>query len=238
MSQSQQTSSEFLFELDAGRVCLDFANTRDSSGDHLTSYPDLLAFALQAHLITPEDAAWLRAEAGRDQHGADGVLLRARWLRTAIRAIFSRLAAGEGPRELDLQMLNKDLAESLGHARVVPAGGDNEFRWGWSPARDMEAPIWPISRSAADLLTSTEERRLVRQCSGTECEWLFLDTSRNRSRQWCSMQSCGNREKARRHYQRMRQRREASPADDAPRGRGRGRRTPAAPADDASATVA
>src|SRR3989442_8269959 len=64
--------------------------------------------------------------------------------------------------------------------------------------------IWPIARSAADLLTSDEQRQLVRECGAPDCLWLFLDTTKNRSRQWCSMQSCGNREKARRHYQRLR----------------------------------
>src|SRR5256885_1943109 len=82
--------------------------------------------------------------------------------------------------------------------------------------------IWSITRSAADLPTSDEQRQLVRECGAPDCLWLFVDTTKNRSRQWCSMQSCGNREKARRHYQRMRERRDISPgaAADAPRGRG------------------
>jgi predicted RNA-binding Zn ribbon-like protein len=42
----------------------------------------------------------------------------------------------------------------------------------------------------------------VGECEGEGCSWLFLDTSRNRSRRWCSMEDCGNRAKARRHYER------------------------------------
>jgi predicted RNA-binding Zn ribbon-like protein len=225
----------YVFELDAGVTCLDFANTLTSDSDHLNSYADLVAFAEQARLITPEQAARLRADAGRDPHGADGVLVRAKWLRQAIRGIFDRLAAGETPRELDLDMLNRDLAESMEHARVLP-GHDGSYMWGWS-GRGLDMLIWPITRSAAELLTSDEQRPLVRECGASDCLWLFLDTSKNRSRQWCSMQSCGNREKARRHYQRLRERRDVSPASgaDARRGSGRARRTPATPADDASA---
>lgn len=235
--QPVQTPSDYVFELDAGCTCLDFANTLTFGRDHLNSYADLLAFADQAHLITPEDAAWLRARAERDQHSADGVLVRARWLRQAIRGIFGNLAAGETPRELDLDVLNRDLAESLAHARVL-AGSGGGYAWGWS-GRDLDMLIWPITRSAADLLISDEQRQLVRECGAPDCLWLFVDTTKNRSRQWCSMQSCGNREKARRHYQRMRERRDISPgaAADAPRGRGRARRTPAAPVGDASATA-
>nr|WP_272885753.1 CGNR zinc finger domain-containing protein [Fictibacillus marinisediminis] len=39
-------------------------------------------------------------------------------------------------------------------------------------------------------------------CEGGTCGWIFIDTTRNRSRRWCSMDDCGNPEKARRHYKR------------------------------------
>jgi predicted RNA-binding Zn ribbon-like protein len=61
--------------------------------------------------------------------------------------------------------------------------------------------LWPIASSAADLLTS-ERLKKVRLCEAKTCTWLFLDESRNHSRRWCDMKVCGNREKARRHYQR------------------------------------
>jgi predicted RNA-binding Zn ribbon-like protein len=200
--------SDYVFDLDGGRPCLDFANTLSTtSGEHLNTYADLVTFAAQSNLITRADAAWLRAEAGRDRElreVAQGVLVRARRLRAAIYAIFSAVAAGTTPNAPDVDLLNFDLAASLSHARVLPTqGGAGSYRWGWS-GRNLDAPVWPITRSAADLLVSDGERRLVRECSGAECNWLFMDTSKNRSRQWCSMQSCGNREKARRHYQRQR----------------------------------
>jgi predicted RNA-binding Zn ribbon-like protein len=42
----------------------------------------------------------------------------------------------------------------------------------------------------------------VRACESDTCQWLFLDTSRNRSRRWCDMKVCGNRSKVRRFYHR------------------------------------
>jgi predicted RNA-binding Zn ribbon-like protein len=198
--------SDYVFELDGGRACLDFANTVDSSGEHLNTYADLAAFAAQSDLITREDADRLRAEGQRDPLVAEGVLVRAKRLRTSIYAIFSALAAGNPAPERDLELLNIDLAASLSHARVVASDDTDGYRWSWSGG-SLDAPIWPISRSAADLLTSDQDRRLVRECGADDCRWVFLDTSKNRSRQWCSMQSCGNREKARRHYQRLRNQR-------------------------------
>jgi predicted RNA-binding Zn ribbon-like protein len=54
--------------------------------------------------------------------------------------------------------------------------------------------------NAADLLTS-DRREWVRSCRGRECGWMFLDLSRNATRRWCSMERCGDRAKARWHYQ-------------------------------------
>jgi predicted RNA-binding Zn ribbon-like protein len=39
-------------------------------------------------------------------------------------------------------------------------------------------------------------------CEASDCVWLFLDASKNRSRRWCDMNQCGNREKARRFHER------------------------------------
>ena len=204
----------FAFELDSGRLCLDFVNTSSrSSGEHLHSYADLVAFARQAGLFSPDDAAWLTAEGERDPHAAAGVLRRATNLREALRAIFSAIAADGRPSSADLALLNADLANSLPHARVLPSNLKNGgYVWGWH-GRNMDAPVWPISRSAADLLVDDQDRPRIRTCNAPDCAWLFVDTSKNRSRQWCSMTSCGNREKARRHYQRLRaQRDDPAPA--------------------------
>jgi predicted RNA-binding Zn ribbon-like protein len=63
--------------------------------------------------------------------------------------------------------------------------------------------LWPVARSAAELLSSESVDR-VRECASSTCTWLFIDDSRNRRRRWCDMASCGNRAKARRYYERHR----------------------------------
>jgi predicted RNA-binding Zn ribbon-like protein len=235
----QEAAEPYVFELDAGWACLDFANTRGSSpssADHLTSYADLVAFAAQSKLMPAEHADWLREQALLEPAIAAGVLKRARRLREAITAIFSTLAAGKRVPESELSLLNFDLAASFSHARIVPSTDGDGYRWGWS-GRNLDAPLWPITRSAADLLTSDAERTLVRECGAEDCVWLFLDSTRNRSRQWCSMSSCGNREKARRHYQRVRERRSTPSDASAPRERRPARQTAATASGDASATA-
>ena len=208
--------SALSFDLDAGNPCLDFANTRSSSGEHLRSFADLVAFAQQSALITPSDADWLHAQAEREPLVAQSVLARAINLRQALRDIFSAVANDQDPPADDLGFLNGDLAVSLPNARVEQT--HDGFSWTWS-GRALDSVLWPISRAAADLLTSDSERRKVRECGASDCKWLFLDTSKNGSRQWCSMQSCGNREKARRHYQRVRARKAETTARAAKRGK-------------------
>ena len=61
--------------------------------------------------------------------------------------------------------------------------------------------LWPVARSAADLLTSDDLGR-VRECAGERCNWLFIDRSKNHSRRWCDMQDCGNVAKVRRYRSR------------------------------------
>jgi predicted RNA-binding Zn ribbon-like protein len=60
----------------------------------------------------------------------------------------------------------------------------------------------PAVLDALDLLRETPGR--VRECAGERCPVLYLDTSRNRSRRWCSMEVCGSRAKASAYYRRHR----------------------------------
>jgi predicted RNA-binding Zn ribbon-like protein len=190
-----------------GRLCLDFANTVGShAGEHpneyLRSYRDLVAWGRHAGILTgAEERRLLEAAAGRpDEAGV--VLHRAIVLREAIYRIFSAVAVGRAPDAAALEILNAALARALPHARIVST--DDGFAWAWRHEEGaLDRMLWPVARSAAELLTGGELDR-VRECANDACGWLFLDLSRNRSRRWCDMRDCGNRVKARRYYQRRR----------------------------------
>jgi len=92
------------------------------------------------------------------------------------------------------------LHEALSRLEIRPS--EDRFEWAWVlDANDLDRMLWPIVRSAAELLTSGDLRK-VRQCAREGCDWLFVDASKNHSRRWCSMNMCGSRVKARRYYQR------------------------------------
>lgn len=54
--------------------------------------------------------------------------------------------------------------------------------------------------------------RRLKACRASDCEWAFVDNARNQSRAWCSMSSCGNREKARQFRERHRHELGTSPS--------------------------
>jgi predicted RNA-binding Zn ribbon-like protein len=202
------------FKLVGGRLCLDFVNTVGGRvaervgktsrytirSERLGLYSDLLAWGVQAGALSGEEARSLLRKAERDGRGAGAVLERARGLREAIYRVFKAVAAGEKPERPDLDVVNAELQIARDHEWVASDSGS--FHWAWDSAARLDRPIWPVARSAAELLTSDDLSR-TRQCTGEACGWLFLDTSRNRSRQWCDMKDCGNLAKVRRFRQKQ-----------------------------------
>ncbi len=195
------------FTFNAGRLCLDFANTvrfRPISDrlELINSYNDLLAWARQATILTPGEAATLAELARKRERSRTDALAQARALRESTYAIFSSRAAGLPAREADLHTLNRAVGRAMAHAGLIPAGP--RFEWAWpGAAPDLDRVAWWVARSAAELLTSAD-LTFVHECSGYDCGWLFMDTTKNRSRRWCDMRTCGNRAKSRRHYERRR----------------------------------
>ncbi len=192
-----------LFELTGGLLCLDFVNTVEDRPDAhphelLNSYHDLVSWSQQAHVLTEQEAHGLLEKAACLAVEASTVLERAVAIREAIFRIFKSIAKDASPEEYDLVTLSAAVADAQVHARIVP--GVDGFTWDWiSDENNLDRMLWPVVRSAADLLTS-DELDDVRVCASETCNWLFMDTSKNHSRRWCDMKSCGNRAKARRFY--------------------------------------
>jgi predicted RNA-binding Zn ribbon-like protein len=188
-----------------GRLSLDFANTADWHAsdqpvEFLTSYAAFVAWSRHAGILAEHEGQRLLKEAARRPVDATAVLKRAISLREAIYRIFSAISSGSRPPAADLAAFNAELTRGLAQSRIALTG--EGFAWDWSGGEDgLERMLWPVVHDAAELLTSGELDR-VGQCADDRCGWLYLDTSRNRSRRWCSMEDCGNRAKARRHYQR------------------------------------
>jgi predicted RNA-binding Zn ribbon-like protein len=200
--------TEPVFELSAGALALDFANSIEKrplpqSLELLNGYPDLVAWAAQARVVDGRQAERLRLIAGRRAIDARRVFRRAIRLREAIFGVFSAITAGHPLDESDLDTIRQEVLTAYQHARL--ARGAGAFHWEFHSDTDaLDSMLWAIARNAVDLLADREALGAVRECASDRCAWLFLDRSRNRTRRWCDMKICGNRAKSRRHYRRTR----------------------------------
>lgn len=201
-------SSAGEMRLVGGRLCLDFVNTvdgrrNDSSplGDKLEDYSDLVAWSRHSGIITAAEAVRLIKESKQKPAAANTVLRRAIALREALHHIFKAAVMDRVPRSIDLEIVNDELLKARKNERLIST--DKGFRWEWTGGETaLDRMLWSIAQSAAEFLSRGDFSRL-RECGGEECGWLFEDTSRNRSRQWCHMQDCGNLAKVRRFRTRL-----------------------------------
>jgi predicted RNA-binding Zn ribbon-like protein len=201
------TTERGTLSLLGGHVALDFTNTvnwrgRAAPEDYLTRYGVLVDWSSHIGLVSPAERASLsrRAEASPDR--AAELFETVLALREAFYRLLVAQALGTKPRPSDLPVLNAVQRRFPSPGEIARSGA----LYVWKSAAPEEAlalPVALLARIAVDFLVSPELRRL-RLCEASDCGWLFLDISPNRRRRWCSMEGCGNRAKARRHYRRTR----------------------------------
>ena len=166
----------------AGRPALDLCNTQFGE-------KDLLA--------VPEDLSrWFVASGLSDEpHPVSARSLEsARRLRAALRPA---LLASDGP--VVAAIAEEWLDKTPGRLCVEP----DTLRPRFTPGGQTSGCLLvPAVLDALDLVRETPGR--VRECASERCPVLYLDTSRNRSRRWCSMEVCGARAKASAYYRRHR----------------------------------
>jgi predicted RNA-binding Zn ribbon-like protein len=103
----------------------------------------------------------------------------------------------EAIREL-LRSNNGVAADVAQSSRVLErAAREAGLRVGFADGGLVFESSEPVLTAVAEAMADGSWSRL-KACRSDSCRWAFIDTARNRSRQWCDMAVCGNREKARR----------------------------------------
>ena len=184
-----------------GALSLDFLNTVGGirSGPHqdkLETYRDLLDWAVLGHGLTQAEADRLAGRAARDPALAAKELAEAKAFREALHAVFEAHMHGHAAPKDAVARVNAEIGRALSHAQLAREG--EQYVWGWDAADALDAPLWAVARDAGELLTKGPLARLT-ECASDTCGWFFLDTTKNRSRRWCDMKGCGNRDKVRRY---------------------------------------
>jgi predicted RNA-binding Zn ribbon-like protein len=135
-------------------------------------------------------AGWPAEEAPANPRAAS-LLRAARALRETIRTLIEKRKAG---KRADVGELNAFLAAARSHLQLVPnRDGSLQLNRRWIQ-RTPEEILAPLAESAAELL-ATGDLNLVRRCEDAECVLWFYDRTKSHRRRWCSMATCGNRNK-------------------------------------------
>ncbi len=188
-----------------GRLCLDLANTVEQRWggapvDALCDADAVARWGYHSGAVSEAERDDLAVRLRSEPHDGETALSRTIELRELAYSTLADIAATGGPPAPLPTELEGIIHETLRRAHLR-----------WEGARMVwtidEPTIHLVSDRAAldllDLLTSSALAE-VRQCPGCgDCGWLFLDTSKNHTRRWCSMEGCGSRAKMRRHYQRV-----------------------------------
>jgi predicted RNA-binding Zn ribbon-like protein len=174
-------------------LSLDFANSVDWSADREPVRDEVIN--------DPDDLRrWgIRQNLGDSRRPTHEELDRALELRGALHHVFAAIAHDEEPRAADLATIAHHHAEATNAARLTSRDGAYKLSW---PKSDARRTRFAVVVDAVALLADAQRLERIRHCPGHNCGWLFLDTSGRR--RWCSMDTCGSREKMRRLYARQR----------------------------------
>lgn len=189
-----------------GDAALDFVNTvtgRDQEPrDWLDGYARLLEWAALVRLLPEKNLRALTKKLHSEPAAAARALTRAKELREELFALVSAVASGSTPPKSALASLREHwLAGTQAHElRFEDGHVIADIR---SDATDFDLIAAMVAyRMVEHIMPQPVER--LRVCSGANCSWVFIDSSKAGRRRWCDMSVCGNVAKAQRFYARSR----------------------------------
>lgn len=180
-------------------LCLDYANSVDWSLEDVPVDPEHTDMLRTERML----GRWgRRLDLLRDdaEPASAAELRRARALRDAVYRLFSSISRDQKPARNDLDVLTSNYIESVKRATLL--AGEDGYKLDWL-ARDPRRIRYSVATDTIALLQDLSRLNRVSRCPGRGCGWLFLNTSGRR--RWCSMSTCGSRDKMRRLHQRRTQ---------------------------------
>jgi predicted RNA-binding Zn ribbon-like protein len=132
---------------------------------------------------------------------SEAELAHARALRDALHRLFASIGYDENPSTKDISLVMDNYTEAVNQATLRASEVGYQLDW---PPHDPRRVRYAVATDAIGLLRDPKRLKRVSHCPGRNCGWLFLNLSGRR--RWCSMSTCGSREKMRRLHQRHTQR--------------------------------
>lgn len=190
-------------ELDGGSLCLDLVNSvrnrfEDPLFEFIVTPEDLILWGSRTQIIEKNYKRGLENYILRNQEKAKHDLRKILKTRELLYRIFLKLSQKKLPEEKDILLFNKELSLVLNHLKLeIQDSLEVKILWD-NKSSDLLWMLFPIVKSAYDLLISDFKDR-IKECQN--CGWLYLDKSKNNSRLWCNMKTCGNTVKIKKYYQ-------------------------------------
>jgi predicted RNA-binding Zn ribbon-like protein len=205
MSATNRSRSESI-ELVGGHPALDLVNTVSWRHDterwreNLAAPLDLLTWTQRVAVLDKRHLTAMRVAMAEDPETAEGVLRRVHELREQLyRHLADCIDNGGVHQQIgEGSLLHRAFADAVTTSSLA----GTPARWTLEARSPLDLTRI-LALHALDLVQTMAPDRL-RRCNDDGCGWLFLDTTRNHSRRWCSSRDCGNRDRARRHYARNR----------------------------------
>jgi predicted RNA-binding Zn ribbon-like protein len=193
--------------IDGGCACFNFVNTvhsrvEDDKYDYLNSYEDLIEWMKKIKLLPAEKLKNLEKLAALNNKAAVKALIKIKKQRELLYNFFSPVIHNMEPEDNVVKRINKFLSDALSDLSFNYKNGELKLELNNSNP-DLYEPLKIIYKDVFDIIITIPQNRL-KECKA--CGWLFLDKSKNNSRTWCSMQTCGSLEKAKRYYYRKKER--------------------------------
>jgi predicted RNA-binding Zn ribbon-like protein len=141
---------------------------------------------------TPQRLAdWLAVNGLAVTSCTEAQLDLARELRESIHTTATAAALQAALPESAVQVINNRSTQGEAAAILTP---DGKRRWQLSPASRVEDALSVIATDAISIIAGERDGKLA-LCASPTCQAAFFDTSQSRTRKWCDMNTCGNRQK-------------------------------------------
>jgi predicted RNA-binding Zn ribbon-like protein len=180
---------------------LDFINTQVSADGGqqrslLFTYDTILQWSREAKLISKSEFKTISAY--RDLHTGrvNETFHRYLHVRETLYEVLSDVADKRRPDKRKQEQLNLVVSQVFPKLNFDFSEPSAMLNFNADSSR-LDLPLNRIVKLGCELLQYGDSRR-IRKCD--RCKKIFFDTSKNRSRKWCSMQTCGNQDKALRYY--------------------------------------
>ena len=188
-----------------GARVLDFINTTNGRRpgtalkvieERLTSFQFFFEWALHASLVSAQEFDVYKPMVFESpisyRPDLDAIIA----FRECLYAVFYPLSLHQAAPDEALQQINHRFQQGV--AWRVLRSVDGRPTWTWKPctsAQELTAMLMGRLAIEATQLLVSDALSSLRCCSSTDCDWVFLDISKNKLRKWCQMSVCGSREK-------------------------------------------